>query len=203
MIGVGVMNYYGRSGNDNTIYCDYIERLAAFVIGLLKLKYMVRILIGDAVWDQGVRQDLRRALEQRGVKYEDGRIIDEPASSVDQLLSQLSTVDVVVSCRFHNLLLALMLGKPVLAISYHEKFQPLMDSVGLGEFCQDIERIDVDALIERVVVLEKNAASTKQHIALEITSFRDALDEQYHRILTVLYSPVRNRGTIAAGGAHI
>jgi polysaccharide pyruvyl transferase WcaK-like protein len=131
------------------------------------------------------------------------RSIDEPATSVDQLLSQLSMVDVVVSCRFHNLLLALMLGKPVFAISYHAKFQPLMASVGLGEFCQDIEHIDVDTLIEKVIVLEENASTTKQHIGREIISFRDALDEQYHRIVSVLYSPGHNHGTMPAGDACI
>jgi polysaccharide pyruvyl transferase WcaK-like protein len=203
VIGVGVMNYYGQSGKDCSIYRDYIGRLAAFVIGLLEQKYTVRVLIGDAVWDQEARQDLRAVLEQRGVRYEGRRIIDEPATSVDQLLSQLSMVDVVVSCRFHNLLLALMLGKPVFAISYHAKFQPLMASVGLGEFCQDIEHIDVDTLIEKVIVLEENASTTKQHIGREIISFRDALDEQYHRIVSVLYSPGHNHGTMPAGDACI
>ena len=195
VIGLGVMNYYGRPGNDDTIYRDYIQHLATLVIGLHKHKYAVRVLIGDAVWDQGARQDLRAALEQRGLSYEDDEIIDEPAMSVDQLLSQLSTVDVVVSCRFHNLLLALTRGKPVFAISYDEKFQPLMDSVGLGEFCQHIEHIDVDALIKKVIALDEDAVSIKPHIASDIISFRDALDEQYHRILRLLYHPAQNRAT--------
>ena len=68
---------------------------------------------------------MKAALEERGLSYEESGIIDEPASSVDELLSQLSSVDIVVASRFHNVLLALMLGKPVVAISYHEKFQGL------------------------------------------------------------------------------
>jgi polysaccharide pyruvyl transferase WcaK-like protein len=136
------------------------------------------------VWDASVRQDLRRELEERGLNYEDGRVIDEPASSVDELLSQLSSVDVVVSSRFHNLLLGLMLGKPVIAISYHEKFQPLMNGVGLGGFCQDIEHIDVDDVIGKVVSLQKNALGIKLQIARETASYRIALDEQYERILS-------------------
>ena len=56
----------------------------------------MRVLIGDFVWDQGVRRDLRRELEEFRCNYEDRRIIDEPASSVDELLSQLASVDVVV-----------------------------------------------------------------------------------------------------------
>jgi polysaccharide pyruvyl transferase WcaK-like protein len=185
VIGVGLMNYHnrlGRSGSDETIYRDYIRRLASFVVRLLENKYTVRVLIGDFVWDQGVRQDLRMELEDRRLNYEDGRIIDEPASSVDELLSQLSSVDVVVSSRFHNILLGLMLEKPVIAISYHEKFQPLMNGVGLGGYCQDIEHIDVDELIGKVVRLQENASVIKLEIARETESYRAALDEQYEQI---------------------
>ena len=134
VVGVGLMNYrnrHGRSGNDETIYRDYLGRLASFVVRLLERGYIARVLIGDFVWDQDVRRDLRRELEERGCNYEDGKIIDEPASSVDELLSQLASVDVVVSSRFHNVLLGLMLGKPAIAVSYHEKFQPLMSGLGL------------------------------------------------------------------------
>jgi polysaccharide pyruvyl transferase WcaK-like protein len=152
---------------------------------LLEREYLVRVLIGDAAWDQGARQDLRTVLEERGLSYDDGRIIDEPASSVDELISQLLSVDVVVSSRFHNLLLALMLKKPVFAVSYHEKFQPLMDGVGLGGFCQDIEHIDVDDLIVKVVRLVENGASIKLQIERDTESYRVALDEQYEQILEV------------------
>ena len=185
VVGVGLMNYqnrFGRSGNDETIYRDYLGRIASFVVRLLERRYTVRVLIGDVVWDQGVRQDLRRELEERGCNYQDGRIIDEPASSVDELLSQLASVDVVVSSRFHNLLLGLMLEKPAVAISYHEKFQPLMSGVGLGEFCCDIEQIDVDELIKMVVKLVEDAPGITPQIGPKMEGYRAALDEQYVRI---------------------
>jgi polysaccharide pyruvyl transferase WcaK-like protein len=188
VIGVGVVNYHdrlGRSSDVGRVYREYLERLASFVIRLLQRGYIVRVLVGDFVWDQAVRQDLRRALEERGVKYEGGRIIDEPASSVDELLTQLSSVDVVVSSRFHNLLLALTLGKPVMAIAYHEKFQPLMDAVGLGEYCRHIEHIDVDELIGKIVKLHENASTIRLQIEREIENCGRALDEQYERILKI------------------
>lgn len=186
VIGVGVMNYHDRldrRGNDGAIYHDYLGRLASFVIRLLECRYTVRVLIGDFVWDADARRDLGRELEERGFNNKDGRIIDEPASSVDELLLQLSSVDIVISSRFHNILLGLMLAKPVIAISYHEKFQPLMNGVGLGEFCQDIEHIDVNELIEKVVRLREKAPGIELQIAQETESYRIALDEQYELIL--------------------
>lgn len=186
VVGVGLMNYYnrlGRSGKDETIYRDYLGRIASFIVRLLERGCTVRVLIGDVVWDQGVRRDLRRELEERGYSYEDGRIVDEPTSSVNELLSQLASVDVVVSSRFHNVLLGLMLGKPAIAVSYHEKFQPLMSGLGLEEFCQDIEQIDVDELIKKVCKLIEDAPVIRSQIASKTESYRAALDEQYVRIL--------------------
>jgi polysaccharide pyruvyl transferase WcaK-like protein len=183
VIGVGLMNYFGRFGNDEAVYCEYLQSLASLVVCLLEHRYTVRILIGDFVWDQSVRRDLRRELGERGCNYEDRGIIDEPASSVDELLSQLASVDVVLSSRFHNLLLGLLLKKPVVAISYQEKFKPLMDGVGLGDFCQDIEHIDVDDLIGKVISIQENAPGIKSRIATKVESYRAALDEQYVRIL--------------------
>jgi polysaccharide pyruvyl transferase WcaK-like protein len=185
VVGVGLMNYYDRlgpSGKDETIYRDYVRRIASLVVRLLERGCTVRVLIGDVVWDQDVRRDLRTELEERGYSYEDGRIMDEPASSVDELLSQLASVDVVVSSRFHNVLLGLMLGKPAIAVSYHEKFQPLMSGLGLKEFCQDIEQIDVDELIKKVFKLIEDAPVIRSQTAAKAKNYRAALDEQYVRI---------------------
>jgi hypothetical protein len=39
-----------------------------------------------------------------------------------------------------------------------------MDGVGLGDFCQDIEHIDVDDLIGKVISIEENAPAIKSRI---------------------------------------
>jgi polysaccharide pyruvyl transferase WcaK-like protein len=186
VIGVGLMNYYnrsGRSGGDESIYRDYLGRIASIVVCLVERGLTVRVLIGDAVWDQKVRLDLRGELEGRGYSYEDGGIIDEPATSVDDLLSQLASVDVVAASRFHNVLLALMLGKPVVAISYHEKFQPLMGGFGLEKFCKEIEHIDVDDIIKTLVILMRDAPVIRSQTIPKAECYRTALDKQYERIL--------------------
>jgi polysaccharide pyruvyl transferase WcaK-like protein len=201
VIGVGLMNYYNRlarSGSDETTYRDYIAKLAAFIVRLLEHKFTVRLLIGDVVYDAGVKEDLKKLLEKCRLKYGEGRIIDEPTSSVEELLSQLASVDVVVASRFHNVLLALMLRKPVVAISYHEKFEPLMRGVGLAEFCQDIEHIDIEELIAMVDRLRGNLRTFKPQLARETEAYRIALDEQYNRIFKVFSVVSHGRDTAAS-----
>ena len=91
----------------------------------------------------------------------------------------MAATKVVVASRFHNLLLALMLGKPALAISFHEKDDSLMTAMGLQEFRQDIANLDVSALIEQFVRLEQNADRLSQQIRRKTKGYRRELDKQY------------------------
>lgn len=189
VVGVGIITYSnlrGLGGNDESSYRNYIARLSSFVAWLLEHRYVIRLLIGDAVYDHRARQDLRSALEAAGVSYADGKIIDQPASSVDEVISQLAESAIVVASRFHNVLLALWLNKPVLAISFHEKVDGLMDAVGLTDFRQDIEKIDVEKMTEQFLALERTADAIKSQISQKADVYRLALDEQYSRIFSML-----------------
>jgi len=182
IIGVGLMTYFNRrciANNDETAYREYIAKLGTFVRWLLDKKYTVRLLIGDAACDHRARHDLRAFVEEHGITYEDTRIIDEPAASVKDVLWQLNGTDLVIATRFHNLLLAMMLGKPVLAISYHEKVDALMANAGLAEFCQDIESIDVEKMIRQFGQLEERTNCIKLQLQRNAEACRVALHDQY------------------------
>ena len=185
VVGVGLMTYFNRTGSsqqDDSIYTEYIAKMGDFVSWLLQKKYKVRLLIGDVAYDQPATYDLKAYLEKIGVRYENEELIDEPAASVDEVLSQLAASDFVVACRFHNILLALMLAKPVLAISYHEKNAALMASAGLADFSQDIERLDVGKMMWQFEAMQENADSTKLRLQQNAVACRAALDEQYNLI---------------------
>jgi polysaccharide pyruvyl transferase WcaK-like protein len=189
VVGVGIMTYRNKSDTgeaDDSVYHTYIAKLSLIVSWLLNQGYIVRLLIGDAVYDERIRQDLRLALDGKGIKYERAKIIDDPASSVSDVLSQLAATDTVIASRFHNVLLALLLGKPVLAISYHEKVDALMAGLGLADFCQDIEDIDVDKLIEQFTTIEQCAGILKPQIAQKAEAYREALEVQYERIFAAV-----------------
>ena len=182
VVGIGLMSYAGRLSVDkpnNAIYKAYLEKLLVFVGWLLAHEYDVRLLIGDVLYDRPVVQEFRDLLKEHGLAYNEGQIIDEPIFSVEHLLSQLAATDVVVATRFHNVLLALILNKPVISISFHHKCVSLMSEMGLSEYCQDINHLDVDRLIEQFCELDKNAENLKPHIKQKTEEYRRALDEQY------------------------
>ena len=110
------------------------------------------------------------------------RVIDEPARSVEQLLPQIAATDMVVATRFHNVLLALIFNKPVISISFHHKCASLMEEMGLSEYCQDINHMNADRLIEQFQDVERNADKLKSVIRQRVEQSRKALDEQYKLI---------------------
>ena len=109
----------------------YIEEIGTFVLWLLERGYRPRIVIGDAEYDEGIRVELREWFEKKNVVHE---VVDERASSFEELMAQLAQADLVVATRFHNVLLSLMKEKPVLSVSHMDKNDQLMAAMGLGAY---------------------------------------------------------------------
>lgn len=195
IVGVGVMDYFGELGSalgaGESVYHDFIGKLAVFVTWLLEHKYTVRILIGDALYDARVRQEVAGLVGKARLEQGDRQIITDPILSVEQLLSQLAATDFVVSPRFHNILLALMLNKPVISLSYHEKNTSLVRGVGLERYWQQIDHLDVDRLVEQLVDLGKNASSLTPYIKQRAECYRESLDEQYTFIFNDMWTTRR------------
>jgi polysaccharide pyruvyl transferase WcaK-like protein len=180
VVGLGLMEYAGKYSVErpnSAIYSAYMESLVEFVKWLLAHEYNVRLLIGDLA-DTRVTREFRSLLK-RSVSPDEGRIIDEPVESVEDLLSQLAATDFVVATRFHNVLLSLLLDRPVIAISFHHKCSSLMSQMGLAEYCQDINGLSADRVIEQFCQLQQNAGCVKRMIKEKVRACQDALDEQY------------------------
>jgi polysaccharide pyruvyl transferase WcaK-like protein len=78
--------------------------------------------------------------------------------------------------------MSLLLGKPVVAISFHHKCSSLMTDMGLSEYCQDINWIKADALIAKFEALVQHADEVARMIAQRVEEARSTLDEQYEAL---------------------
>jgi polysaccharide pyruvyl transferase WcaK-like protein len=194
VVSVGVKDYQGQYGpqplkhldDADKIYRRFIEEVADFVIWLLEHTYTVRLIIGDVIYDAQAREDIRKSINRRNIQYKNNQLIDEPIESNKQLISQMVTSDIVVSPRFHNVLLGLLLNKPVIALSYHEKFLTLMGCPGLAEYNLHIDHFNANTLIEKFIKLESNSDELKQQISRMTAENRRLLDEQYN-VITNIY----------------
>lgn len=188
VVGLGVMTYTGELSAErwtSRVYDEYLAALAVFADHLLVEGYDVRLLIGDMTYDRQAKDDFKDLLQRHSKDSSwTGQLIDEPVLSVDDLMSQIAATDMVVATRFHNVLLSLFLGKPVIALSFHHKSTSLMADAGLSDYCHDLHTLSVDWLREAFRALEKDEARLKPLIEQKTHEFRMVLDRQYASIFT-------------------
>ncbi len=184
VVGLGLMvsaeRYSARHTGPET-YGAYLAGLADFTIWLLARGHRIRLLLGDA--DTVVIDDFRAVLARRAGGIPDpARVIERPITSASDLLAELAACDEVVATRFHNVLLAMLLQKPVIAISFHHKCASLMREMGLSEYTHDIHELDAGRLIEQFRALERDRDAVTARLDQGVRRARQQLDEQYERL---------------------
>ncbi len=184
-VGVGVMSYNGwRSdkARDLAIHADYLGKMERFVPWLLDAGYRVRLLTGEESDLPVVEELLARTAAQR-----DGRdwpeIVADPSHSLHELMAQIADTDLVVATRFHNVVCALKLGRPTLSIGYAKKNEVLLREMGLGDFSQAIEELDVGRLIEQFRQLAAGRHGFGRKICETSAAFADRLRHQQALLL--------------------
>jgi polysaccharide pyruvyl transferase WcaK-like protein len=147
-VGVGVMGYYGWRNDPSfgeSTYQEYVRKISQFVDWLIDQGYVVQLLIGERPADLRAVQDVMSAVGQlRGSAP--AHLTAPTIESLDDLLGAIATCGTVVASRYHNVICALRLGKPVVALGYAEKFDALMRDVGLPSYCRNIEGFDTQEL---------------------------------------------------------
>jgi polysaccharide pyruvyl transferase WcaK-like protein len=184
-VGLGLMRDAGRLSSEKLrpdAETEYLQALVTFAAWLLERDYDVRLLIGDFAYDPAVTAEFKRRLKERVPGYDQGRILDDSVTSVEDLLAQVAGCDVVVATRFHNLILAMLLGKPVISVAFHHKCVSLMESMGLAEYCLDIHALEATRLIDLFEQLERNMDWLGATIVQRGEEYRRILHEQYERI---------------------
>jgi len=178
IVGLGLKNLDGASDQAGA-YRDYLATMAEFVAWLQRRGYGVRLLIGDLQYDTQVRRDLLELLKVRKIVAEPPLLLIEQPTSVEELVRQLGQTDMVVSPRFHNLVLALMLNKPVVALSDHAKLDSLLGGLGLAKYRVPLENLRIEALTDRFTELEHDTEQLKPQIRRGAEKYRQDLEHQY------------------------
>jgi polysaccharide pyruvyl transferase WcaK-like protein len=180
VVGLGLKNYSGSGdGNADEGSRQYLEMMAEFVSWLGTRGYAVRLLIGDVQYDEQVRRDLLAKVESRSAGEARPRVLMQNVPTVSELIRQLDECDVIISPRLHNLILALMLEKPVIALNDLPKVKSLLDGLQLSEYCLPIDTLDAKGLRDCFLGLESRLTELKTHIRTRVESYRQAVERQY------------------------
>ena len=186
-IGVGVMAYYGwKRGQDGpAIHARYLKRISTFVVWLIEEGYRVRLLTGENS-DEPVVADIRRAVAAQMPALSEGQIVTESARSLHDVMAQMVECEAVLATRFHNVICALRLSKPTISIGYAAKFEALMTDMGLSDYCQNIEQLDIDRLKDQFRRLLANAEVLARNIRAKTLQYQQQLHEQDERLAAML-----------------
>ena len=155
----------------------YLDRIEEVVRGLLREGADVRLVIGDkadrsarlAVVDRLIADDRAGSTGQ----------VDAPAvDSFDEVLDVLRGCDVVIASRYHNLVAAFLLGRPVISLEYGFKNTALMSELGFPENCHHIDAFQPDKIVaEALELLASPAPPTGP-----VERYRELLAEQYRHV---------------------
>ena len=186
-VGVGVMTYYGwHKGAERVAgtYDGYIDKMTRYVEWLLDQGHAVRLLIGDET-DNLAAADILNGVRRSRPELADASVQFEKAHGLDDVMSQMRDIDVAVVTRFHNVVCALKMGKPTISIGYQDKNDALLAEMGLADYCQHIERLDLDRLKQQTERLIADRSALEQTIGAVYARFDAQLAGQENIMLTI------------------
>ncbi len=94
-------------------------------------------------------------------------------------MQDISETDIVLSSRFHGVLLAHLLLKPVIAVSYHSKIDNLMRDMGQGKNILACNNLTVEDLVANFEEIRSNSSAIRKNIESRVATHRDALARVY------------------------
>jgi polysaccharide pyruvyl transferase WcaK-like protein len=191
-VGVGVMTYVGWRNDavrGAAVYEAYLANITKFVLWLLDQGHRVRLLTGDGA-DGRALANVMTGVIAAGRDLGHGRLQARPTESLHDLMRQIATTDIIVATRFHNIVCALKLVKPTVSIGYAEKNDVLMAEMGLGSFCQQVERLDFHRLTEQFTQLAANRRNYERSIRNASLIYQERLKQQDSRLESLLLESV-------------
>ncbi|MEU9956467.1 polysaccharide pyruvyl transferase family protein [Streptomyces sp. NPDC050982] len=179
---VGVMDFHG--GNDDRaraeeIHRRYLDGTTRFVRALVEDGRPVRLLTGDEC-DRPVVAAILDAVDSPLVTAAE-------AASLADLMKEMAVADTVVATRYHNLVCALKVGTPTLALSYAAKSDALMDRMGLAAYCHPAREVDAGQLLEQFRALEKRSAELRRTLTERNLTAARQLEDQFTALTAALF----------------
>jgi polysaccharide pyruvyl transferase WcaK-like protein/glycosyltransferase involved in cell wall biosynthesis len=183
-VAVAVMTFYGGPDDPRrgpVVREEYVGRMAQFVGDLLDRGRTVTLLIGDLA-DMATAREVEGAVRSRrtGLGAEALRVSD--AATLDEVMAEMATAEVVVASRFHSVIAALKVCRPTVTLAYAAKNGELLTSFGLPGLSQPIDGFDLERLHRQVdeLTVVGDGARCAMHDTLD--RFDTDLQRQFRKL---------------------
>ena len=183
LVGLAPMDYPVDppfdANKDKIIYEALVAKFAAFASLLSRRSYRLAVFGTDIGTDPAAIQDFRTKVE---ADYHIFTPQYEPIQSLENVLLRVSTFDYVVTCRFHGVVFAHLLNKPVLAIAHHPKVMNLMNALELSKYCVDIRTFDPRSVADTFECLVNDRDEVKSRMASTLKNYKSRLKVQFDEL---------------------
>jgi polysaccharide pyruvyl transferase WcaK-like protein len=165
---------------DQGAYEAFVRKLVVFGAWLTE-RHRLTLFSTDIWFDSQTLVKVDEALKNETHTNVTHMPTDAPTSiaTVEALLSRMSTMDYVITCRFHGVIFAHLMNIPVIALSHHPKVSTLMADLGLSEFCIDIDTFDAELLTATFTRLVADSVSIKARMSEKAALYESALKTQF------------------------
>ncbi len=184
-IGINLMPVYYEGYwpvPDEFKYKNYINKIVEFSSNLLLEDYPV-VFFTTQFMDKAVIDDLLEILETKNLLSEQKEDYMFYQDSLTELMSFISSRDIIVATRFHGILLSLLVEKPTLGICYFIKSADLLNKAGQNNYHVNLDNFTTKELMDRFKLLEQNATTEVSKIRKCVKTYQEQLNLQYQTVL--------------------
>jgi polysaccharide pyruvyl transferase WcaK-like protein len=169
---------------DQAVYDDLVNKFSTFGRWLIGNQFRLRLFSTDIHFDMRTIKEVTALLTINNGHSVGHWIEENHVKDLDQLLSTMRSVDYIVTCRFHGVVLAHLLNKPILALSHHPKVSTLMRDLGMERYCLDITKCDARMLEDAFRSLVADGEGIKIRLADKVQRYRGALINQFDQLFS-------------------
>jgi polysaccharide pyruvyl transferase WcaK-like protein len=197
-IGVGIMGYNGSNDDRHRaqeIYSSYVERMMSIILWLIDNGRRVRVFVGDTDGsDEAAVQEILANIRANRPELDESWLGAVPVANFNDVMDAMEPLGAVIATRYHNLIAALKLSKPTIALGYSMKHEALMSDMGLAEFSHPVESVDVREVTEQFLEMESSSGRLRETL-LDCNAARvEGLERQFDELDEVLFGQTTQTG---------
>lgn len=171
-------------------YAAYFQVIESTCASLLREGSPVVLFNSQIRNDRYAFDDLLASLARQDLVPDGTRFHAEVTEGLDHLFEQITRADVVITSRLHGVILAYLLHRPVISLSYDPKIDAVMRHFGQSEFCLDIETTRAPLLQARLRAMIERLPEIRARVRSVVQANRARLEAQYDE----LFGPVPASG---------
>jgi polysaccharide pyruvyl transferase WcaK-like protein len=198
LVAVGVMAYYGTNDERKQageIYASYVAGMKRFVRWLAESDHKVLLVVGDTNGsDNDVVAEILDDVRVNLPDLDQSTVTAAAVSSYSDIMQVMTQVGSVVAIRYHNVLCALKLSKPTIAISYSPKHDVLITDMGLAEFSLAVSTLDIDELVKKFTELESRSTELTRTLEKRNATKAEGIAGQHAELTAVLFPEQPGQG---------